>query len=1010
MSRTGSESYQERRLKPIYEFLDSGNFRRALQESERLLKKQPDFLVAKALKSLSFIRLGRVEEADPLLSEVCGSDNIDHLTIQALTYCFREMGQPEKLVTLYQKVSKSQPNNEDFLSQLAISYGRIGEYKMQSLTAMQLYKLKPKQPLYYFWSVMCNVLQADSQPELAGTVYLPLAAKMTEKFIKTNEGNVSSAQIQLYLYILERQERWNDLINFLDDDLCSKRPSLDDFAKVLRIKALTALQLHGEVLKVCQAQIRKQPGELFHWQHMTSAIMRLLKDDNNVKQSIISDVVVFVNEQVSASLTYPQNVKQSRTQQLSRLNIIGNLLDNGYVKPSELAALGLSEPSELMVLFFDMFGSRPCVLRDLIPFLPLISEEQREQFIERLRHSASDLPVRPIFGENLVITRNQEIALRHANLLHLCSALGYYNGLSVEHRQALIDQSLEHFAQMQPCKAPQEEFLNGDHAASSSYLLFACCQLWQLFVQNEDEQQLLKLASLLHEGLQYDKSNTVFRILLIKVYALLGSPCCLTAEFNALDAKYLIGDQISMFGFFRQYIQWTESCMKFYVSTVRDTTDCFLLSFKSGSFIKALEICRFRNDLRNAANHYFCRVDNVYYRLLVEFDNFDEIRNHLQGKLECSSIFQDDFEGAMMVDRRDFSVVPILADIKERSRIDDWNRHTFQQAVNRTHYRYWILRIFRALFKVQLKSSCSHDTRSEKLPQSQDGLPPSTNGSVTEPNSQSVNASLDEAFNCLRILRALLNQWRDDGPQFHRQYTFYGSPPCYFGVYVAKCYIDLLLSVISACLLFLHKVGQVLMHNGEDNLSEENGALQSVHPELAIFPKEEELQKSLRAMFACHQLKDSSTGMFPYMQFVHVSMLLETLCLCLLMCSAVRSLTNSTRLDIVRKGKRKRACQSDIRLTDLFEQFDNFSSILVLASHSPEKLISDLQVMLEIDLSLLSTVKKDAPSVENDLNSKSKVVAKLRAGYVQSLEELTFMSTHLRGIGKQVEQWQDGAK
>ncbi|CDW60884.1 NatB MDM20 domain containing protein [Trichuris trichiura] len=280
-------------------------------------------------------------------------------------------------------------------------------------------------------------------------------------------------------------------------------------------------------------------------------------------------------------MTYPQNVKQSRTQQLSRLNIVGSLLENGYVKPSELASLGLSEPSELMVLFFDMFGSRPCVLRDLIPFLPLVSEEQRDQFIERLRHSASDLPVCPAFGENLVITTNQEIALRHANLLHLCSALGYYNGLNVEHRQALIEQSLKHFSQMQP--SPQEEFLNGDHAASSSYLLFACCQLWQLFVQNEDQQQLLKLAALLDEDLQYDKSNTVFRILLIKVYALLGSPCCLTAEFNALDAKYILID--------------------------------------------------------------------------------------------------DDFEGAMMVDRRDFSVVPILADVKERSRIDEWNRNVFRLAV-----------------------------------------------------------------------------------------------------------------------------------------------------------------------------------------------------------------------------------------------------------------------------------------------------------------------------------------
>uniref|UniRef100_A0A5S6QQF6 N-terminal acetyltransferase B complex subunit MDM20 homolog n=1 Tax=Trichuris muris TaxID=70415 RepID=A0A5S6QQF6_TRIMR len=999
MSRTVSDSYQERRLKPIYEFLDSGNFRRALQESERLLKKQPDFLVAKALKSLSFIRLGRVDEASPLLSEVCNSDSIDHLTIQALTYCFREMGEPEKLVTLYQKVSKSQPNNEDFLSQLAISYGRIGEYKMQSLTSMQLYKLKPEQPLYYFWSVMCNVLQADSQPELARTVYLPLAAKMTEKFIKSNEESISGSQIQMYLHILERQERWHDLINFLDGDLCFKRPSLNDCATVYRIKALTALHMHHDVLKLCQAQIRKQPGHLFHWEHMTSAMLRILEKDMNAKQSVISGVVALMNEQVSMSLTYPQNVKQSRTQQLSRLNIIARLLEYGHVSPSELGTWDLSEPSELIAQFFDMFGSSPSVFRDIVPFFSLLGEEKREQFIERLRRSVSDLPVLPTPGKSLVISRDLETTMRHVNLLHLCCALGYYSGLSVEHRQALIKQSMEYYAQVQPSQ--QEESLNGNHMVSSGYLLFACCHLWELFAENEDEQLLLKAAILLDEGLRCDKSNTVFRILLIKVYALLGSPCCLTAEFNALDAKYilvdglwyLISDQMSIFGFFRQYVQWTESCMKFYVSTVRDTTDCFLLAFKSGSFVKALEISRLRCDLRNAANHYLCRVDNVYYRLLTEFDSFEEVKNHMQGKLECSSIFQDDFDSVAKIDRRDFSVIPVLANVNERSVLDDWNQHVFQQMVNRTHYHYWILRLFRAVFKVEVNTSCVHDGRSQKLSESQDNLLTSTNGSTTELNSQCVNNTLDEAFSCLRILKALLKQWRDDGPQFHRRYTFYGCPPCHFAVYVTKCYVDVLLS-----------------RKGGDASSGENDCSSSVTSELSIFPKDEDLQKSLRAMFACHQLKDTPSGMFPYMQFVHVSMLMETLCLCLLMCSAVRFLTTSARLDIVKKGKKKRTCQADSRLGDLFEQFDNFSSILVLASESPEKLISDLQVMLDIDLSLLSTVRKDVSSVEGDLYTKSNVVAKLRAGYGQSLEELTFMSAHLRNIARNVEQWQDGAK
>lgn len=51
-----------------------------------------------------------------------------------------------------------EPSNEELLTHLFMSYVRVGDYKKQHLTAMALYKLKPKNP-YYFWAVMSIVMQ-----------------------------------------------------------------------------------------------------------------------------------------------------------------------------------------------------------------------------------------------------------------------------------------------------------------------------------------------------------------------------------------------------------------------------------------------------------------------------------------------------------------------------------------------------------------------------------------------------------------------------------------------------------------------------------------------------------------------------------------------------------------------------------------------------------------------------------------------------------------------------------
>lgn len=73
--------------------LEVGNNRKALQESEKLLRKHPNLLCARALKGLSLLRLGRYDESHGCLQTVAEEKPTDDSTLQVLSFCYREMEQ-----------------------------------------------------------------------------------------------------------------------------------------------------------------------------------------------------------------------------------------------------------------------------------------------------------------------------------------------------------------------------------------------------------------------------------------------------------------------------------------------------------------------------------------------------------------------------------------------------------------------------------------------------------------------------------------------------------------------------------------------------------------------------------------------------------------------------------------------------------------------------------------------------------------------------------------------------
>lgn len=75
----------------ISDWLDNGNNKRALQECDKVLKKTPNSLCAKALKALALLRIGKETDCRQLLDLLIVAKPTDDATLQAMMLCYREM-------------------------------------------------------------------------------------------------------------------------------------------------------------------------------------------------------------------------------------------------------------------------------------------------------------------------------------------------------------------------------------------------------------------------------------------------------------------------------------------------------------------------------------------------------------------------------------------------------------------------------------------------------------------------------------------------------------------------------------------------------------------------------------------------------------------------------------------------------------------------------------------------------------------------------------------------------
>ena len=699
------DSVIERRLRPIYDWLDSGNNKKAIQEADKVLRKQPKLQCARVLKGLATFRLGRKEECEALIATVVAETPTDDMTLQALTICYREMHQPKAICKLYENAVKLEPTSEELLSHLFMSHVRIGDYRKQQHAAMQLYKVKPKNP-YYFWAIMSIVMQARKNKDEAGKrVSLQIAEKMLTKFI--DEGKINSeAEVLTYLYILEVQNKYKEALAVLDGPLAKKvTQQPQNFLSLKKTNYLCKLQQWADANAIYKDLINQEPD---NWQYYVQYV------------STLSEMSVDSEEPLKEGLVFLRGVWEKakadklrfRGPYFGLLQISLCLQERGTIL--EYSGL-LDEVIEHLFHYVASYGDKMCCFADIVKFLPLITKEKSENFLSRVHSlimfddSGSPVDVYSVY--------------RHQIWLQLRTYLGGQINFSPEEHVQFAESLVMHYHRTAPLS---DDMAITDIRPNDSYLMLAAHSYFEalnhagsLKSELNPNKILVRLAAVLEHGINISKANFQLKLLLIKTYNLIGATGASAAVYEKLDMKHiqldtlgyvLIFQALSTANFSLAY-NLIANTLKFFLANLKDTSDPMILSYKFGSLTRIPEFVEFRDRLNNSL--HFASVTAEHIILEVTHNV-----NSLPGFVEALKITEvnplvERNNLSELCDNRDLKVMNTWEPVERRLK-DEAIKDGFKADVSLLNINELIIKILTTSLKLTLNDSHKLDNNEKR--------------------------------------------------------------------------------------------------------------------------------------------------------------------------------------------------------------------------------------------------------------------------------------------------------
>ncbi|CAJ1960492.1 unnamed protein product [Sphenostylis stenocarpa] len=437
----------ERKVRPIWDAIDSRQFKNALKHVTTLLAKHPSSPYAYALKALVLERMGKPDEAftvaldakdllylnEPLL--------MDDLTLSTLQIVFQRLDHLDLATACYEHACSKYPGNLELMTGLFNCYVREYSFVKQQQTAIKMYKLAGEER-FLLWAVCSIQLQfledilleacvdvKDCPSPDPRSMLLLIAASQQFDLVSGStiiryhvikytictcfKFSKLTAALMIYISILERQAKFGDALEILSGKLGS-----------LLMIEVDKLWMQGRLL--ARAGDYTAAADIFHkilescpddWKGFLHYLGCLLEDDSIWCDEAVNDPVhppKFVNCKVS-HLTEEQFDSQisiaSACVQKLQADTVNNLIRCPYLATIEIERRkhlrGKGNDDNVMdgiVQYFCRFGHLGCFTFDVEMFVEVLTADKRTELLEILMKTYDTLSAPPTKALGLSIS------------------------------------------------------------------------------------------------------------------------------------------------------------------------------------------------------------------------------------------------------------------------------------------------------------------------------------------------------------------------------------------------------------------------------------------------------------------------------------------------------------------------------------------------------------------------------------------------------------------------------
>ncbi|KAL5164411.1 N-terminal acetyltransferase B complex auxiliary subunit NAA25 [Glycine soja] len=608
----------ERKVRPIWDAIDSRQFKNALKHVSTLLAKHPNSPYALALKALVLERMGKPDEALSVALNakelLYANDSLlmDDLTLSTLQIVF----QLDLATGCYEHACSKFPSNLELMMGLFNCYVREYSFVKQQQTAIKMYKhyqqVGEEKERFLLWavcSIQLQVLCGSGEDKL-----LFLAEGLLKKHVASHSLHEPEA-LMIYISILERQAKFGDALEILSGKLGS----------LLQIE-VDKLRMQGRLL--ARAGDYTAAADIFHkildpddWESFLHYLGCLLEDESIWCDETVNDPVhppKFVNDQVS-HLTDEQfdgqiSIASACVQKL-QADTINNLIRCPYLATIEIERRkhlrGKGNDDNLMdgvVQYFCRFGHLACFTSDVEMFVEVLTTDKKAELLEKLMKTRDSL--------SAPLTKTLGLSISFFKIKQLL--LGDMSKSSASDLEVSCVQMFEMYCKNLPLSKdmdPQES-MHGEELLS-----MICNILVQLFWRTQNVGYLVEAIMVLEFGLaiQRYKSLEVKNILMESILhhilpQMLVSP--LWTELNNLLKDYL----------------------KFMDDHFRESADLTFLAYRHRNYSKVIEFVQFKDRLQHSSQYLVARVETSILQLKQNADNIEEEEGVLQS-LKCGIQF-----------------------------------------------------------------------------------------------------------------------------------------------------------------------------------------------------------------------------------------------------------------------------------------------------------------------------------------------------------------------------------